>query len=210
MGKVKPFKEPTIVKKEFSDKELEKLRKTINKAIYTNKEGSVAHELGLRRKAIMELLNASGMRVGELVGLKYEDVNFQNNSAIVFGKGSKERRIFFTDKAKVYIEDYLKQREKNVGHLELNESLFVGAHSPRVPLGISGVETDIRNLGEEAGVDKCHPHRFRRTFATKMIRKGMPLEKVQKLMGHTNADTTMIYVNVSDKGLAYEYDKYID
>ena len=210
MGKVKPFKEPTIVKKEFSDRELERLRKAINRLIYTNKEGSVAHELGLRRKAIMELLNSAGIRVGELVGLNYGDINFQNNTAIVFGKGSKERRIFFTDKAKVYLEDYLKQRKENSGHLELDEPLFTSAHKPRVRLGISGVETDIRNLGDVAGVEKCHPHRFRRTFATRMIRKGMPLEKVQKLMGHVNTETTMIYVNVSDKGLAYEYDKYID
>ena len=211
MLKVRPLKERKEVKKEFADFELEQLRKTLNEHIYNSKEGSVSHELALRNKAIFELLLASGIRVGELIGLNYADVDFTNNTALVTGKGNKERRMFFTDKAKVYLEDYLNQRRINTGRLSYDDPLFTNAKGvPRIRLGISGVERKMRELGAEAGVKKVHPHRFRRTFATRMIRKGMNLEKVQKLLGHENADTTMIYVNVSDKGLAHEYDKFVD
>ena len=164
----------------------------------------------LRDRAIVELLLSSGIRIGELVRLKYGDLDFVNNTTLVFGKGSKERRVFFTDKAKVYLRDYFKQREKNAGEpLKSTDGLFVSINQHN-PLGLHGIERRIRDMGNSSGVPITHPHRFRRTFATRMVRKGMSLEKVQRLMGHEDMRTTMIYVNSSDKGLAYEYDKYVD
>lgn len=210
MVKIKAFKEPKLVKKEFSDTELEQLRKYLSESLYTNKLGSAAHKGALRDRAIVELLLSSGIRIGELVRLKYGDLDFVNNTTLVFGKGSKERRVFFTDKAKVYLIDYFKQREKNAGEpLKSTDGLFVSINQHK-PLGLHGIERRIRDIGNSAGVPNTHPHRFRRTFATRMVRKGMSLEKVQRLMGHEDMRTTMIYVNSSDKGLAYEYDKYVD
>ena len=212
MVKIKPFKEPKIKKQEFTDFEVEQLRKELNERIFTSPRDSNLHEKALRDRAIFEVLLSSGMRVGEIVRLKYGDIDFQHNTSMVLGKGNKERRIFFTDVAKVYLMDYLRQLEKNTGEPRKDtDYLFVANKgNPRKKLGMHGLERNLRELGESAGVDKCHPHRCRRTFATRMIRKGMSLEKVQQLLGHEDANTTMIYVNVSDKGLAHEYDKFSD
>lgn len=210
MVKIKPFKELKDVKKEFTDTEIETLRKKLNEDIYTSEKGTVTHESALQKLAIFELLLCSGIRVGELVRLNYGDVDFRNKTGIVLGKGNKRRRMFFTDKCKVYLEDYLTQRKINKGEIKYDEPLFCSAKKPYNRLGINGLERQIRLLGRTVGVKNVHPHRFRRTFATKMINKGMPLEKVQMLLGHESPETTMIYVNVSDKGLAYDFNRYID
>lgn len=210
MIKIKPFKELKDVKKEFTDTEIETLRKKLNEDIYTSEKGTVTHESALQKLAIFELLLCSGIRVGELVRLNYGDVDFRNKTGIVLGKGNKRRRMFFTDKCKVYLEDYLTQRKINKGEIKYDEPLFCGAKKPYNRLGTNGLERQIRLLGRTVGVKNVHPHRFRRTFATKMINKGMPLEKVQMLLGHESPETTMIYVNVSDKGLAYDFNRYID
>ena len=212
MVKIKPFKEPKVKKQEFTDAELEQLRKQLSENIYSNPVGGELHEKALRDRAIMELLLSSGIRVGELVRLKYGDIDFQRNTAVVLGKGNKERRMFFNETAKVYLMDYLKQLEANTGEPRKDsDALFVHVKGKtRKKCGMNGVERCMRDLGTEAGVDKVHPHRFRRTFATRMVRKGMSLEKVQQLLGHEDANTTMIYVNVSDRGLAHDYDRYCD
>ena len=210
MVTIKPFKELNDVKKEFTDTEIETLRKKLNEDIYTSEKGTVTHESALQKLAMFELLLCSGIRVGELVRLNYGDVDFRNKTGIVLGKGNKQRRIFFTDKCKVYLEDYLTQRKTNHGEINYDEPLFCSSKKPYNRLGTNGLERQIRLLGRTVGVKNVHPHRFRRTFATKMINKGMPLEKVQMLLGHNSPETTMIYVNVSDKGLAYDFNRYID
>lgn len=207
MVKVEKIKERKVQKKEFSEHDIELMRECLNKKLFTAST-PLLKELHLRNLAIFELLLASGIRVGELLGLSISDLDFTNKTGVVLGKGNKERKIFFNEKAKFCIENYLNQREANHGKLQSDAPLFVGQQERHKYLGISGVETVIRKLGEECGIEKVHPHRFRRTFATSMVRKGASLEKVQKLMGHENADTTMIYVNINDERLEQDYRKF--
>ena len=183
--KVKAMKK---VKETLTDENLEKLRDTC-----TN----------VRDLAILELLISTGMRVGELTRLNISDMNFQERSCIVLGKGNSEREVYFSDKSKMYIEKYLETRTDN------NEALFVSLIKPYNRLGISGIEITIRNLGKEANINKVHPHKFRRTMATMAIDKGMPIEQVQKLLGHIKIDTTMEYAMVNQNNVKNSHRKYI-
>lgn len=151
------------VKETFTDENLEKLRDTCS---------------NVRDLAILELLISTGMRVGELTRLNISDMNFQERSCIVLGKGNSEREVYFSAKSKMYIEKCLETRTDD------NEALFVSLIKPYNRLGISGIEIAIRNLGKKANINKVHPHKFRRTMATMAIDKGMPIEQVQKLLGH--------------------------
>ena len=180
--KVKAMKK---VKETLTDENLEKLRDTC-----TN----------VRDLAILELLISTGMRVGELTRLNISDMNFQERSCIVLGKGNSEREVYFSAKSKMYIEKYLETRTDN------NEALFVSLIKPYNRLGISGIEITIRNLGKEANINKVHPHKFRRTMA---IDKGMPIEQVQKLLGHIKIDTTMEYAMVNQNNVKNSHRKYI-
>ena len=148
------------VKETLTDENLEKLRDTCS---------------NVRDLAILELLISTGMRVGEITRLNISDMNFQERSCIVLGKGNSEREVYFSAKSKMYIKKYLEMRTDN------NEALFVSLIKPYNRLGISGIEILIRNLGKEANINKVHPHKFRRTMATMAIDKGMPIEQVQKL-----------------------------
>ena len=183
--KVKAMKK---VKETLTDENLEKLRDTC-----TN----------VRDLAILELLISTGMRVGELTRLNISDMNFQERSCIVLGKGNSEREVYFIAKSKMYIEKYLETRTDN------NEALFVSLIKPYNRLGISGIEITIRNLGKEANINKVHPHKFRRTMATMAIDKGMPIEQVQKLLGHIKIDTTMEYAMVNQNNVKNSHRKYI-
>ena len=183
--KVKAMKK---VKETLTDENLEKLRDTC-----TN----------VRDLAILELLISTGMRVGELTRLNISDMNFQERSCIVLGKGNSEREVYFSAKSKMYIEKYLETRTDN------NEALFVSLIKPYNRLGISGIEITIRNLGKEANINKVHPHKFRRTMATMAIDKGMPIEQVQKLLGHIKIDTTMEYAMVNQNNVKNSHRKYI-
>ena len=183
--KVKAMKK---VKETLIDENLEKLRDTC-----TN----------VRDLAILELLISTGMRVGELTRLNISDMNFQERSCIVLGKGNSEREVYFSAKSKMYIEKYLETRTDN------NEALFVSLIKPYNRLGISGIEITIRNLGKEANINKVHPHKFRRTMATMAIDKGMPIEQVQKLLGHIKIDTTMEYAMVNQNNVKNSHRKYI-
>jgi site-specific recombinase XerD len=183
--KVKAMKK---VKETLTDENLEKLRDTC-----TN----------VRDLAILELLISTGMRVGELTRLNISDMNFQERSCIVLGKGNSEREVYFSAKSKMYIEKYLETRTDS------NEALFVSLIKPYNRLGISGVEILIRNLGKEANINKVHPHKFRRTMATMAIDKGMPIEQVQKLLGHIKIDTTMEYAMVNQNNVKNSHRKYI-
>jgi len=176
------------VKETFTDENLEKLRDTCS---------------NVRDLAILELLISTGMRVGELTRLNIADMNFQERSCIVLGKGNSEREVYFSAKSKMYIKKYLETRTDN------NEALFVSLIKPYNRLGISGIEIAIRNLGRHANINKVHPHKFRRTMATMAIDKGMPVEQVQKLLGHIKIDTTMEYAMVNQNNVKNSHRKYI-
>ena len=176
------------VKETLTDENLEKLRDTCS---------------NVRDLAILELLISTGMRVGEITRLNILDMNFQERSCIVLGKGNSEREVYFSAKSKMYIKKYLETRTDN------NEALFVSLIKPYNRLGISGIEILIRNLGKEANINKVHPHKFRRTMATMAIDKGMPIEQVQKLLGHIKIDTTMEYAMVNQNNVKNSHRKYI-
>lgn len=157
----------------------------------------------LRDLAIIDLLASSGMRVGELVRLNREDIDFDNRECIVFGKGSKERPVYFDARTKIHLKNYLDSRTDD------NPALFVSLLKPYNRLQISGVEIRLRSLGRELGIPKVHPHKFRRTLATKAIDKGMPIELVQRLLGHTQIDTTMQYAMINQRNVKVSHQKYI-
>lgn len=176
------------VKETLTDENLEKLRDTCS---------------NVRDLAILELLISTGMRIGELTRLNISDMNFQERSCIVLGKGNAEREVYFSAKSKMYIKKYLETRTDN------NEALFVSLIKPYNRLGISGIEIAIRNLRREANINKVHPHKFRRTMATMAIDKGMPIEQVQKLLGHIKIDTTMEYAMVNQNNVKNSHREYI-
>lgn len=156
-----------------------------------------------RDLAIVDLLYSTGIRVGELVRLNIEDVSFEERECVVFGKGDKERKVYFDAKAKLHLMEYIKERDDN------NPALFVSLDAPHTRLKISGVEIRIRQLGRNISVEKIHPHKFRRTMATRAIDKGMPIEQVQKILGHSQIDTTMQYAMVNQSNVKNAHRKYI-
>ena len=158
----------------------------------------------IRDIAIIDLLASTGMRVGELVLLNRCDIDFNNKECIVFGKGDKERRVYFDSITKIHLIRYLDSRK------DKNDALFVSKLKPYNRLQISGVEIVLRKLGIKIGVTRVHPHKFRRTLATTAIDKGMPVEQVQKLLGHTKIDTTMQYVMVDQNNVKNSYRKFLD
>ena len=176
------------VKETLTDENLEKLRDTCS---------------NVRDLAILELLISTGMRVGEITRLNISDMNFQERSCIVLGKGNSEREVYFSAKSKMYIKKYLETRTDD------NEALFVSLIKPYNRLGISGIEILIRNLGKEANINKVHSHKFRRTMATMAIDKGMPIEQVQKLLSHIKIDTTMEYAMVNQSNVKNSHRKYV-
>jgi len=157
----------------------------------------------LRDLAMIDLLASTGMRVGELVRLNREDIDFENRECVVFGKGSKERPVYFDARTKIHLKNYLEARTDN------NPALFVSLLRPFNRLEISGVEVRLRKLGRRLGITKVHPHKFRRTLATRAIDKGMPIEQVQQLLGHAKIDTTMQYAMVNQNNVKISHRKYI-
>lgn len=188
MRRIHKIKTKQQVKEVISDESIEKLR-----------DGCTC----LRDHAIIDLLYSTGMRVGELVNLNIEDVDFEARECIVFGKGDKERRVYFDAKAKIHLQNYLKSRTDD------NDALFVTLDSPHERLKISGVEIRIRQLGRKLNLNKIHPHKFRRTMATRAIDKGMPIEQVQKILGHSQIDTTMQYAIVNQNNVKSSHQKFI-
>ena len=156
-----------------------------------------------RDLAMIDLLYSTGIRVGELVNLNISDVDFEARECVVFGKGDKERRVYFDAKAKLHLLNYLSERKDN------NPALFVTLDAPYDRLKISGVEIRIRTLGRKLNMEKIHPHKFRRTMATRAIDKGMPIEQVQKLLGHSQIDTTMQYAIVNQTNVKTSHQKFI-
>ena len=172
----------------FTDEQLEKLRSSC-----TN----------VRDLALLTFLASTGVRVGEAVQLNRQDLDFHERSCIVFGKGEKEREIYFDARTKLYLQMYLDTRKDD------NEALFVSRKSPYSRLSISAIEKTLSNLGKKTGIKNVHPHKFRRTLATIAIDKGMPVEQVQKLLGHVRIDTTMHYAIVNQSNVKHAHRKYI-
>lgn len=188
MRRIHKIRTKTVVKETISDEDIEKLRD---------------HCSELRDVAMIDLLYSTGIRVGELVNLDIKDVNFEQRECVVFGKGDKERRVYFDAKAKIHLKRYLASRTDN------NPALFVTLGAPHNRLKISGVEIRIRELGRSLGMSRIHPHKFRRTMATRAIDKGMPIEQVQKILGHSQIDTTMQYAIVNQNNVKNAHQKYI-
>lgn len=178
----------SLVKEVISDEHMEVLRDT-------------CHEI--RDLAMIDLLASTGMRVGELVKMNREDIDFHERQCIVFGKGNKEREVYFNARTKIHLKRYLESRT------DKNPALFVSLSQPNNRLTIGGVETRLRQLGKRAGLNKVHPHKFRRTLATMAIDKGMPIEQVQRLLGHVKIDTTLHYAMVNQANVKMAHRKYI-
>lgn len=176
------------VKETYSDENLEIMRDSCNE---------------LRDLAIIDLLASTGIRVGELVKLNKEDINYNERECIVFGKGDKEREVYFDARTKIHLQNYINSRTDE------NPALFVTLLKPHNRLQISGVEIRLRELGEKLNIIKVHPHKFRRTLATRAIDKGMPIEQVQQLLGHQKIDTTLQYAIVNQKNVKNSHRKYI-
>lgn len=157
----------------------------------------------LRDLAMIDMLASTGMRVGELVLLNRNDIDFGERECIVFGKGSKERMVYFDARTKIHLQNYLNSRT------DKNPALFVSLKAPHERLRIGGVEVRLRTLGKRLGLSKVHPHKFRRTLATMAIDKGMPIEQLQHLLGHSKIDTTMQYAMVKQSNVKAAHRKYI-
>ena len=156
-----------------------------------------------RDLAMIDLLYSTGIRVGELVGLNISDIDFEERKCVVYGKGDKERRVYFDAKAKLHLQNYINSRT------DTNPALFVTLDSPYERLKISGVEIRVRELGRKLNIEKIHPHKFRRTMATRAIDKGMPIEQVQKILGHSQIGTTMQYAIVNQNNVKTSHQKYM-
>ena len=155
-----------------------------------------------RDLAMIDLLYSTGIRVGELVGLNISDIDFEERECVVYGKGDKERRVYFDAKAKLHLQNYINSRT------DTNPALFVTLDSPYERLKISGVEIRVRELGRKLNIEKIHPHKFRRTMATRAIDKGMPIEQVQKILGHSQIGTTMQYAIVNQNNVKTSHRRY--
>ena len=158
----------------------------------------------LRDIAMIDLLLSTGMRVGELVKINRDDIDFQERQCVVFGKGNKEREVYFNARTKIHLKKYLEQRT------DTNPALFVSLHEPHTRLTISGVEVRLRQLGKKVNLNKVHPHKFRRTLATMAIDKGMPIEQVQKMLGHVKIDTTLHYAMVNQTNVKIAHRKFLN
>ena len=156
-----------------------------------------------RDLALIDLLSSTGMRVGELVKLNRDDIDFHNRECIVTGKGDKQRKVYFDARTKIHLQKYLSSRTDS------NEALFVSLISPYDRLQISGVEIRLRQIGRELNIPKVHPHKFRRTLATMAIDKGMPIEQVQHLLGHQSMDTTLQYAMVNQNNVKLSHQKFL-
>ena len=157
----------------------------------------------IRDLAIIDLLASTGMHVGELVKMNREDIDFHERQCVVFGKGNKEREVYFNARTKLHLKRYLESRT------DCNPALFVSLASPHSRLTIGGVECRLRTLGRRLGLPKVHPHKFRRTLATMAIDKGMPIEQVQRLLGHVKIDTTLRYAMVNQNNVKLAHRKFI-
>jgi site-specific recombinase XerD len=181
-------KTSTTIKETYSDEALETMRDSCQE---------------LRDLAIIDLLASTGMRVGEMVRLNRSDIDFNERECVVFGKGDKERLVYFDARTKIHLQNYLASRTDS------ESALFVTLKAPYKRLQIGGVETRLREMGKQLDIPKVHPHKFRRTLATMAIDKGMPIEQLQQLLGHQRIDTTLKYAMVKQSNVKLAHRKYI-
>lgn len=186
--RIHKVKTATNIKETYTDEDLEKMRDNCTE---------------LRDLAMIDMLASTGMRVGEMVLLNRNDIDFNERECIVFGKGSKERVVYFDARTKIHLQNYLESRTDD------NPALFVSLKSPHERLKIGGVEVRLREFGKQLGLQKVHPHKFRRTLATMAIDKGMPIEQLQQLLGHRKIDTTLQYAMVKQSNVKIAHRKYI-
>lgn len=179
---------PQPVKETFSDEQLELMRNTCST---------------IRDLAIVDLLASTGMRIGELVRLNITDIDFHERECVVLGKGGKQRPVYFDARTKLHLQEYLRKRSDH------NPALFVSLSRPSRRLSIGAIELRLRNLGRRTGVNRVYPHKFRRTLATHAIEKGMPIEQVQKMLGHAKIDTTMHYAMVNQSNVKASHRRYL-
>ena len=186
--RIHKVKTATNIKETYSDEALELMRDNCTE---------------LRDLAMIDLLASTGMRVGEMVLLNKADINFNERECVVFGKGNKERMVYFDARTKIHLQNYLDSRTDE------EQALFVSFSAPHRRLQIGGVEKRLRNFGKQLGLTKVHPHKFRRTLATLAIDKGMPIEQLQQLLGHKRIDTTLQYAMVKQSNVKMAHRKYI-
>lgn len=186
--RIHKIKTGTNIKETYSDEALELMRDNCTES---------------RDLAMIDMLASTGMRVGEMVLLNRSDINFNERECVVFGKGNKERVVYFDARTKIHLQNYLKSRKDD------NPALFVSLKSPHERLEIGGVEVRLREFGKQLGLQKVHPHKFRRTLATMAIDKGMPIEQLQHLLGHSKIDTTLQYAMVKQSNVKIAHKKYI-
>lgn len=186
--RIHKVKAASTIKETYTDEVLERMRDNCD---------------NLRDLALIDMLASTGMRVGELVLLNREDINFTERECVVFGKGDKERVVYFDARTKIHLQNYLDTRTDS------NNALFVSLRKPYNRLKIGGIEVRLRELGHRLKIPKVHPHKFRRTLATVAIDKGMPIEQLQKLLGHQRIDTTLQYAMVKQSNVKQAHRKYI-
>lgn len=186
--RIHKVKAALTIKETYTDEALEKMRDSCEEP---------------RDLALIDILASTGMRVGELVLLNRDDINFEERECVVFGKGSKERMVYFNARTKIHLQNYLHKRTDD------NPALFVSLRAPYERLKIGGIERRLRELGKKLDIEKVHPHKFRRTLATMAIDKGMPIEQLQQLLGHKRIDTTLQYAMVKQSNVKLAHRKYI-
>ncbi len=186
--RIHKVKTDKVIKETYTDEELETLRD---------------NSPTIRDLAMIDMLASTGMRIGEMVLLNKSDINFQERECVVFGKGSKERIVYFDARTKLHLQNYLDSRKDN------NEALFVSLKKPSKRVTIGGIESRLRKIGNELQIHKVHPHKFRRTLATMAIDRGMPIEQLQELLGHQRIDTTLQYAMVKQSNVKLAHKKYI-
>ncbi len=186
--RIHKVKTASSIKETYSDEDLEKMRDNCEK---------------LRDLAMIDVLTSTGMRVGEMVLLNRDDINFAERECVVFGKGDKERIVYFDARAKLHLQEYLDSRTDD------NPALFVTLRAPHERIQIGGIEHRLREMGKRLNIPKLHPHKFRRTLATMAIDKGMPIEQLQRLLGHQRIDTTLQYAMVKQSNVKAAHRKYI-
>ena len=186
--RIHKVKTGTNIKETYSDEALELMRDSCTE---------------LRDLAMIDMLASTGMRVGEMVLLNREDINFNERECVVFGKGDKERIVYFDARTKIHLQNYLQSRTDD------DPALFVSLQAPHNRMSIGGIEVRLRQMGNRLGLNKVHPHKFRRTLATMAIDKGMPIEQLQQLLGHKRIDTTLQYAMVKQSNVKIAHRKYI-
>jgi len=186
--RIHKVKTGTNIKETYSDEALELMRDSCTE---------------LRDLAMIDMLASTGMRVGEMVLLNRDDINFNERECVVFGKGDKERIVYFDARTKIHLQNYLQSRTDD------DPALFVSLQAPHNRMSIGGIEVRLRQMGKRLGLNKVHPHKFRRTLATMAIDKGMPIEQLQQLLGHKRIDTTLQYAMVKQSNVKIAHRKYI-